>query len=112
MYEHRSVKLLSRAQFARRMLRHLGLVAGLIVFSLVIGMAGYSWFADLDAVDAFLNASMLLGGMGPVAELHTDSAKIFAGVYALYCGLVFIASAGVIVAPIAHRIFHRLHIEK
>jgi hypothetical protein len=112
MYEHRSAQLLSRTQFARRMLRHLGLVAGLVIFSLFIGMAGYAWFAGLGAVDAFLNASMLLGGMGPVAELHTDSAKIFAGVYALYCGLVFIASAGVIVAPIAHRIFHRLHLEK
>jgi hypothetical protein len=112
MYEHRSAKLLNRVQFARRMLRHLGLVAALVAFSLVVGMAGYSYFAGLGVVDAFLNASMLLGGMGPVAELHTDSAKIFAGVYALYSGLVFIACAGVIVAPIAHRIFHKLHLEK
>ena len=94
------------------MLRHLGLVAALVTLSLLIGMAGYSYFADLGAVDAFLNASMLLGGMGPVAELHTDGAKIFAGIYALYSGLVFIASAGVIVAPITHRIFHKLHLEK
>jgi hypothetical protein len=68
--------------------------------------------AGMSAVDAFLNASMLLGGMGPVGDLPNDSSKIFAGFYALYAGLIFIVSAGVIIAPVAHRIFHRLHLQQ
>jgi hypothetical protein len=74
-------------------------------------MIGYRSVAGMAWVDAFLNASMLLGGMGPVGELQTAGAKIFAGLYALYSGLVFIASAGILTAPIAHRILHKLHVE-
>ena len=75
-------------------------------------MLGYVWTAHMGWVDAFLNASMLLGGMGPVGDLPNDGAKIFAGVYALFAGLVFIASASVLGAPIMHRIFHKLHIDE
>ena len=91
--------------------RHFTVVSLLVVGSLAIGMAGYMSLAGMSVVDAFLNASMLLGGMGPVGELPNDASKWFAGFYALYAGLVFIASAGIIVAPIAHRVLHSLHVE-
>lgn len=112
MYEHRTSRLLSPRQFAHRLLRHFGLVVALVAVSLAAGMVGYVWLADKTWVDAFLNASMLLGGMGPVGELPNDTAKIFAGLYALYAGLVFIVSASIVLAPIAHRILHKLHVEK
>lgn len=112
MYEHRSKPLLTRAQFLWRVASHVGWVALLIGGSLLIGMAGYMTLAGQSAVDAFLNASMLLGGMGPVGDLPNDSAKIFAGLYALYCGIVFIASAGLLIAPVAHRVLHKLNLSK
>ena len=88
------------------------LALGLLATSLAIGMAGYHWWGRLGWTDAFLNAAMLLGGMGPVDPLPTDGAKIFAGVYALYCGVVFIASAGLIVAPVGTHILHKFHLDK
>ena len=74
-------------------------------------MAGYHWLADQSWVDAFLNAAMLLGGMGPVGELHTTSAKIFAGVYALYAGIVFLVLAAMLLGPVFHRVLHHFHWE-
>lgn len=111
MYEHRSSRLLDGRQFIRRLVRHFGLAIALVGTSLLAGMVGYVWLAGMTWVDAFLNASMLLGGMGEVTELRSDAAKIFAGVYALYAGLAFIVSASIIVAPIAHRILHKLHVD-
>jgi hypothetical protein len=112
MYEHRSAKLLTLRQFAGRMAWHLALVASLVIVSLGVGMAGYMGLAGMSAVDSFLNAAMLLGGMGPVGDLPTDGAKIFAGLYALYAGLVFIASATILIAPVAHRVMHKLHLSQ
>ena len=111
MYERHSEKLLPAPEFAARVARHLLLALGLIGVSLSVGMGGYRWIARMSWIDAFLNASMLLGGMGPVGELPTDSAKLFAGLYALYSGLVLIFSAGIILAPIGHRILHSLHLD-
>jgi hypothetical protein len=88
------------------------MVALLLVGSLAAGMAGYAAFEHLGWVDAFLNASMLLGGMGPVNAPLTDAGKLFAGMYALYAGLVFIVSAGVLFAPVLHRVMHRFHLEE
>jgi len=110
MYEHRTARLLTREQFLRRLLRHGGLVAVLIGGSLIAGMVGYHVFAQMSWIDSFLNACMLLGGMGPVGDLPNDEAKIFAGAFALYAGLVFVLSAGILLAPIAHRILHKLHL--
>ncbi len=84
----------------------------LLMISLVIGMAGYHWLAPMRWTDAFLNAAMLLGGMGPVDPLTNDRAKLFAGAYALYCGVVFIATAGLIIAPIGTHVLHRFHLDK
>jgi len=112
MYEHHTAKLLTPRQFAGRMARHLGLVTALVVVSLAVGMAGYMTLARMNTVDAFLNSAMLLGGMGPVGDLPTDAAKIFAGCYALYAGLVLIASATILFAPVVHRVLHRLKLSE
>jgi hypothetical protein len=82
-----------------------------IVVSLLLGMVGYHEFAGFDWIDSFLNAAMLLGGMGPIGDIATSAGKIFAGLYALYAGLVLIISAGVLLTPVLHRVMHRLHIE-
>ena len=81
----------------------------LVVGSLLIGMAGYEYFESLAWRDAFLNAAMLLGGMGPVESPQTSGGKVFAGLYALYAGLVFLIVAGIIFAPVVHRLMHRFH---
>ena len=111
MFERNHQPLLPRSAFLRRVGRS-GLVSGLVVGgSLGIGVLGYHFIADLEWIDALLNASMILTGMGPVAPLHTPGAKVFASVYALFSGVVFLASLSFFIAPIAHRVLHRLHIE-
>ena len=112
MYEPHSHKVLPLHQFAWRFTGHLAIVAGLVVFSLALGMTGYRYLAPMPWVDAFLNSSMLLGGMGPVGELTNDRAKIFAGCYALYAGLIFIVSLSIVMAPVVHRLLHVLHAEE
>jgi hypothetical protein len=112
VYEHRSKRPISRREFARRYLSHLAIALGFGLFSLFLGMAGYMVWEHLPWRDAFVNAAMLLGGMGPVNPLRTDGGKIFAGVYALYAGLVFIIVSGLLVAPIFHRVLHLFAWEK
>lgn len=108
-YERRGERLLTRKAFVRRLLRHLA-VAGLVILgSLAVGMAGYAYFERLSWLDAFLNAAMLLGGMGPVESPATPMGKFFAGMYALYSGLVFLLLAGIVLAPVLHRVLHRFH---
>jgi hypothetical protein len=109
MYENRTRPLLTRRQFVLRLSRHALLALAVVAFSLVVGMAGYMYFEDLAWRDAFLNSAMLLGGMGPVNAPQSSGGKIFAGLYALYAGLVFIAAAGVLFAPVVHRVLHKLH---
>ena len=111
MFEHRNDKLLPRAAFLRRFMGFGAVALGLVAFSLLLGMSGYHWFEGLSWLDAFLNAAMLLGGMGPVAEIKTSAGKLFAGCYALYSGLVIITAAGVLAAPLFHRFLHRFHLE-
>jgi hypothetical protein len=110
MYEHHQQPLLPRQQFLRRVVRHGGVSALIILLSLGIGTAGYHVFAGLRWVDSLLNASMILTGMGPVSTLTTDGAKLFASLYALYSGIVFLAATGVLVAPFLHRVLHRMHV--
>ncbi len=112
MYEHRTQHLLSRAAFARRVARHVILALFVVGFGLGIGVVGYHYLAELPWLDALLNASMILSGMGPVDPLHTPMAKLFASFYALFSGLAFIAVASVLVAPFVHRILHRFHLDK
>jgi hypothetical protein len=109
MYESKVDPLLARALFRRRLMIHASLAFGLIVVSLGIGIVGYCHFEHLAVLDGFLNTAMLLGGMGPVNAPVTPAGKLFAGCFALYAGLVFIVTAGLLFAPLVHRLMHRLH---
>jgi hypothetical protein len=111
MFEHRKQALLPRREFLRRLGRSVAAGGGLIMFSLGIGVVGYHELAGLRWIDAFLDAAMILSGMGPVSPLNDDRAKIFAGCYAIYCGVALIATVGVILAPIIHRALHKFHLE-
>ena len=109
MYERRKDRLLPRRGFLKRFAVHLGVAVLVLVGSLVAGMAGYVYFEGLGWLDAFLNASMLLGGMGPVESPVTQGGKLFAGLYALYAGMVVLVVASIILAPVVHRVLHRFH---
>jgi hypothetical protein len=110
-YERHSDALLSRALFLRRLRQHALLTAAVILGSLAIGILGYHLTAGFPWLDALLNASMILGGMGPVDPVRTDAGKWFASAYALYSGIVVLVAAGILIAPVAHRILHRMHLE-
>jgi hypothetical protein len=112
MYEGRNHPLLSRARFARRVTRHILLALFLVAIALGIGVIGYHSLGGLEWIDSLLNASMILGGMGPVDPLHSSAAKIFASFYALFSGLAFVGIASIMVAPFAHRLLHRFHFEE
>jgi hypothetical protein len=111
VFEHKSEPLLPLADFAFRVIRNFGIALSLIVGSLAIGMTGYHATEGLSWLDGFMNASMILTGMGPVSPLHTTAAKIFASCYALFSGIVFLSTVAVLLAPIAHRMLHRFHLE-
>lgn len=111
MFERKSEPIAPRARFIRRMAASFGVALAMIAASLGIGICGYRWAADLPWIDALLNASMILGGMGPVDSLHTSGAKLFASLYALFSGLMFISVMGVILAPILHRVIHKFHLD-
>jgi len=111
MFEHRSEPLASQSEFTRRMLRYSLVAAGIILFSLGIGIIGYHYFESLSWIDSLLNASMILGGMGPVNALQTDAGKVFASFYALYSGIILLASVGVFATPVFHRLLHHFHLE-
>jgi hypothetical protein len=110
-FEHRRHQLISPRRFVGRMLKAIGLWLALTVVGLVIGMAGYAEFEDMSLADAYVNAAMILSGMGPLGELKTTAGKIFAGSYAIFSGLVIVIATGFVLAPIFHRILHRFHVE-
>ena len=109
MYEPKSDPPLLRKFFARRLCKHALIAVGVVAFSIALGMAGYRGFEHLSPLDAFLNTTMLLGGMGPVNPPVTDAGKLFAGFFALYAGLVFIVTAALLFTPLLHRLMHRFH---
>jgi hypothetical protein len=109
MYEAKTHRPISRARFAKRVLLHFAAALAVLGASLALGMVGYEYFENLAWRDAFLNAAMLAGGMGPVDAPRTNGGKVFAGLYALYAGLVFMAAAGLVFAPILHRLLHKFH---
>jgi hypothetical protein len=111
-FESRSDRLLSRSAFYRRIALFAGLSGGMIGVSLLLGTVGYHHFGDhLGWIDALLNASMILTGMGPVDRMPTDGGKLFASAYALFSGIVFLTSVATLISPIVHRALHRFHIE-
>ena len=109
MYERKHQPPISGAQFARRLALHSALAVVILLGSLGVGMLGYSYFEHLAWLDAFLNSAMLLGGMGPVDPPRTAGGKLFAGLYALYAGLVFLVTAALMFGPMLHRLLHRFH---
>jgi hypothetical protein len=111
MYEHHKDRLLPRREFVLRLGWSIAAGGGLILFSLSLGMIGYHALAGLPWIDSFLDAAMILSGMGPVSPLHSGAAKVFAGCYAIYCGIALIATTGVILAPVIHRSLHKFHLE-
>lgn len=111
MYEHHSQPLLTLGLFIKRVILHSLAAFVIILGSLTAGSMGYHFLEGLPWIDALVNASMILGGMGPVNELHTNAGKLFASAYALYSGLVFLVIAGVIFVPVFHRFLHRFHLE-
>jgi len=111
MYEHRTDRLLTRIQFARRVIGHFGYSILACAIALSAGVVGYHATAGLSWIDSLLNASMILGGMGPVDPLKTNGAKVFASCYALFSGLVFIGVLGLLLAPFIHRVMHKLHMD-
>jgi hypothetical protein len=111
MFENRSSPLLPRKQFLGRMRRSALLSAGVAAVTLAVGMVGYRLFENMPWPDAFANASMILAGMGPLGNLNTTGGKIFAGIYALFCGLIFVTIITILLAPVFHRFIHKFHLE-
>jgi len=112
MYESRRHPPIPRARFIRRVVGHFAIAMLLFSGSLVAGMAGYECFEHLEWRDAFINSAMLLGGMGPVNPPQSDAGKMFAGLYALYAGLVFLIAVAIILTPVIHRVLHTFHWEE
>jgi uncharacterized membrane protein len=110
VFEHKSEPIVSRARFIRRMAACFGLSLAMIAVSLAIGVCGYHWIAHLPWIDSLLNASMILGGMGPVDRLATSGSKLFASAYAVFSGLMFISVMGVILVPVIHRVILKFHL--
>jgi len=111
-FEHLHQPLAPPKVYRRRLIKSGGVAASVIGISLVIGIAGYHWIGGIPGwVDCLYNASMILGGMGPVDPLSTDAGKVFASFYALFSGVVLLASVGVLISPVLHRLLHRLHVE-
>jgi len=112
MFERKHEKVVPVSVFVIRLSTSIAMAGVLVLIALSVGVAGYHWIAKLGWVDALLDASMILGGMGPVNPLPTNAAKIFASGYALFSGLVFIAVMGIVLSPIAHRMLHKFHIDE
>lgn len=112
MYENKSYPLASARVYYRRVLKNLSIAMGIIFICLVIGIVGYHYTANFSWLDSLHNASMILSGMGPVVTIETVGGKWFSSFYALFSGVVFITNIGVIIAPIAHRFFHKFHLEE
>ena len=109
MFEHKHQEVLPRRRFLGRMVASLGIAALVVVFALGAGVLGYHYAAKLPWLDALVNASMILTGMGPVDEMTTPAAKLFATGYALFSGVVFLSAMGIVLSPLFHRIIHKFH---
>jgi hypothetical protein len=111
MYEGKQVPLAPRRVFLRRVARNFLIGQVLVAISLAVGMAGYGYFEGMGWADAFVNAAMILSGMGPMGDLKTTGGKVFAGFYALYSGLALILIVGIMLGPVVHRLLHTFHVE-
>ncbi len=111
MFEHKKEKLISPSRFRKRLYTAILIDMALVFVSLSVGILGYHLLGNLGWTDSFLNASMILGGMGPVDMLTNKAAKIFAGCYALFSGISFLSAFAIIIAPVFHRFLHKFHLE-
>jgi hypothetical protein len=111
-YEHRSQALAPRKVYLRRLYRNIRLASSIMALCWGIGIIGYRYTAPMSWIDAVHNAAMILSGMGPVAEIPTVGGKIFSSFYALFSGVAFITNIGILLTPVVHRFFHRLHVEE
>jgi hypothetical protein len=111
MFEHKRQKVLPVHRFIHRLAAWFGLAMVVVLFALGMGLLGYHHIAGLNWVDAFLNAAMILTGMGPVNEMLTTKAKLFSATYALFSGMVFLSAMSIVLSPIFHRIMHRIHFD-
>ena len=111
MFEHRRQPIAKRREFMGRVARFTALSAGIVLTSLFLGVLGYHFLEGLPWLDALLNAAMILGGMGPIAELHSPAGKLFASAYALFSGMILLVAVGVLIAPAFHRFLHRFHLD-
>lgn len=111
MFERREDKLLPLHRFSKRMAVYGGVSGSIVLLSLGIGMLGYHLFAGLSWIDSFLNASMILTGMGPVDQMTGTGAKMFAGIYALFSGVIFLSASAVFLSPVVHRALHSFHLD-
>jgi len=111
-YERRHEQLAPRSVFIKRVIAALAVALALILAALTIGISGYHFIAGFNWIDSLLEASMILGGMGPIRELPTDTAKVFASIYALFSGIIFIGVMGIVLAPVVHRIMHKFHVDE
>ena len=109
--ERRHEKLAPFSVFAQRLAVAVAAACGVIALVLSVGIAGYHWLGGFSWIDSLLEASMILGGMGPVNPLKGTGAKLFASGYALFSGLVFIGIMGIVLTPVVHRILHKFHVE-
>ena len=112
MFEHRNEPLLPRRHYYRRLSRHGAIAAGLLLVGLLIGMFGYHDFEGQSWTNAFANAAMILSGMGPLDPIKTAAGRIFAGIYAIFSGVAFLTTVGILLAPVVHRGLHRFHLER
>jgi hypothetical protein len=111
MFEHKTKPLIPRTEFMARLGLYIGIAVGIVCGSLAIGVIGYRLLEGFSWIDSLLNASMILGGMGPVHQLHTNAGRLFASFYALYSGIVFLVTAGFVIAPLLHRFLHHFHLK-
>jgi len=112
MYEAHHEKLLPTKKFLTRLINNILIGILIIAVSLATGMSGYHYYEDMSWMDSYLNAAMILSGMGPISALHSEAGKAFAGTYALFSGIVFLIVMAIIFAPIFHRFFHKFHLQE
>lgn len=112
MFENKRQRVISPHHFARRIALCLAWAGAVAAVALAIGVVGFHFIAEASWIDALHNASMILGGMGPVAEMKSDAAKLFSSAYALFCGLVFISVVAVTLVPVLHRLLHKFHFDE
>lgn len=112
MFEHHSQPLISSQELRLRIIKSVCITLVLIIISMIVGTLGYHFWGEAKWIDAFHNSALILSGMGPVIEIHSTSGKIFSSLFALYGGILLVSNTGILLAPLMHRMMHRLHLDE